>query len=80
MKVTVRLFAAARQWAGADSIELDVQGSKVADVRAALFDRLPQLSTFGPQMRFAVDSDFADDATPVTTNTEIACIPPVSGG
>jgi molybdopterin converting factor subunit 1 len=80
MKVNVRLFAAARQWAEADSIELEMPGTTVADLRIALLSRLPKLSTFGPQLRFAVNSEFADDSTLVPINAEVACIPPVSGG
>ena len=33
-----------------------------------------------PQMMFAVDTRYADDATPIPPNADVACIPPVSGG
>ncbi|MCC7086078.1 MAG: MoaD/ThiS family protein [Pirellulales bacterium] len=81
MKIQVKLFAAARQWAGADSVELEMSDKPlVADLRRALTSRLPRLEQFGPQLRFAVDSEFADDDTPISAQTEVACIPPVSGG
>ncbi len=81
MIVTVKLFAVARQLAGADKIELDMNGAiTVADVRRKLVEQLPHLAQFGPQLRFAVNAEYADDATPLPANSEVACIPPVSGG
>jgi molybdopterin converting factor small subunit len=81
MKLQVKLFAVARQWAGADSVELNVPaGATVADVRQALLARLPQLAQFGPQLRFAVSAEYADDATPIPAAADVACIPPDSGG
>jgi sulfur-carrier protein len=81
VKVNVQLFAVARQWAAADSIALDVpEGATVADVRQALLARLPGLAPFGPQLRFAVNAEYADDALPIPAAADVACIPPVSGG
>jgi sulfur-carrier protein len=81
MKVSVKLFAVARQWAGADSVELDVPAAAtVAAVRQALLTRLPQLAQFGSQLRFAVNADYADDSLVVCSGSDVACIPPVSGG
>jgi molybdopterin converting factor small subunit len=79
--VKLQLFAVARQWAEADCLELDLPNfATVADVRRALLLRLPKLSQFGPHLRFAVSADYADDATPISSEMEIACIPPPSGG
>ena len=81
MKLQVHLFAAARQWAGAEAIALDLPAeSNVADLRREMLARLPRLTAFGPQLRFAVNAQYADDATPIPPNADIACIPPVSGG
>jgi molybdopterin converting factor subunit 1 len=81
MIVNVRLFAVARQLAGAETIALDLPRSvTVADVRQNLITRLPPLAQFGSQLRFAVNAEYADDAMPVPANAEVACIPPVSGG
>jgi molybdopterin converting factor subunit 1 len=81
MKFKIQLFAVARELAGAAAIELDLPPSAtVADVRRELIARLPQLGQFGRQLRFAVNSEFADDGTPVPSAAEVACIPPVSGG
>ena len=81
MKVQVRLFAAAKEWAKAGTIELDVPGgATVAEVRSALVIRVPRLAQFGPQLRLAVNADYADDATAISPDADVACIPPVSGG
>jgi molybdopterin converting factor subunit 1 len=81
MKVQVKLFAVARQWAGADAVQLDLPaGATVATARQALLARLPKLAQFGSQLRFAVDADYANDATPISPGNDVACIPPVSGG
>ena len=81
MKLQVRLFAAARQWAKASTIDLDLPGgANVADVRSALVVRVPQLAQFGPQLRLAVNAEYADDAAAILPDADVACIPPVSGG
>jgi molybdopterin synthase sulfur carrier subunit len=81
MNVKVRLFAVAKDLAGSDAIELELPtGSTVADLRRTLFERFDRLKQFGPQLRFAVNAEFAGDQTAVTPNSDVACIPPVSGG
>jgi molybdopterin converting factor small subunit len=81
MTVHVRLFAVVRQWAGAPALDVEVPGTgTVGDVRRAMLARMPQLQRFGGHLRFAVNSDYADDATPIGADSEIACIPPPSGG
>ena len=81
MKLQVRLFAVVRGWAGQDAVELDLPAAAtVTDVRRAMLTRLPQLSQFGPQLRFSVNAQYADDATPIPAGAEVACIPPPSGG
>jgi sulfur-carrier protein len=81
MNVDVQLFAVVRQWAGADSIQLDVPaGATVATLREKLLAKVPQLAAFGTQLRFAVNADYADDNTQIPAAAVVACIPPVSGG
>jgi molybdopterin synthase catalytic subunit/molybdopterin synthase sulfur carrier subunit len=81
MKIRVKLFAVGRQWAGADSVEVEVPvDATVGTVRQALLARLPQLAQFGSQLRFAVNADYANDSTAVPASADVACIPPVSGG
>jgi sulfur-carrier protein len=81
MKVKVRLFAVAKELAGSDIIEVDVPlDCTVSDLRCVMFEHFPRLKQFGPQLRFAVNAEFADDQTPIHEQSEVACIPPVSGG
>jgi sulfur-carrier protein len=81
MKVHVKLFAVAKQWAEADAVELDLPAqASIADLRQLLLSHLPRLEKFGPHLRFAVNSEYADDDTKIPTGAEVACIPPVSGG
>ena len=81
MKLQVRLFAAARQWAKASTIELEVPAkSTVAEVRKALMGQVPQLAQFGPQLRLAVNREYAQDSAVICPDADVACIPPVSGG
>jgi molybdopterin converting factor small subunit len=81
VKVKLQLFAVARQWADADSLELDLSNpATIGDVRRELLARLPKLAQFGRHLRFAVNAEYADDATPISPEMEIACIPPPSGG
>lgn len=81
MKVSVRLFAVAKDAMGDGVLELELNdGATIADVRNGLVARLPDLNAMSALLRFAVNEDFADDSTVVHATDEIACIPPVSGG
>lgn len=81
MKVAVKLFAAARQAAERESIELDVaEPATVASVRQAIEVQYPGVHRVARNSLFAVDGQYADDAASVSSASEIACIPPVSGG
>ena len=81
MKIDVRLFAVARELAGADSISVELPtDSTVVMLRIAIGRDFPQLSPLLPQVLFAVGSEYANDDTILTADAEVACIPPVSGG
>jgi molybdopterin converting factor small subunit len=81
VKVKLQLFAVARQWADTGFLELELSNpATIGDVRRELLARWPKLSQFGRHLRFAVNTEYADDATPISPEMEIACIPPPSGG
>ena len=81
MKFRVQMFAFARQCAGAEALEIELPtGATVADLRHGLFARLPELGSLGPRLLFALNGEYAGDATRLPADCEIACIPPVSGG
>jgi molybdopterin converting factor small subunit len=81
MKVWVRLFAALREAAGRDRIELDLpEPATVGQCRRRLAEAVPGL---GPQMGaalFAIDARYAADNETIDPGKELACFPPVSGG
>ena len=81
MTIRVQLFAAPRQILGRDEIRLDLPaGATVAEVRQSLVALDEGLRPLAAHLRFAVDGHYAHDATPVAPESEVACIPPVSGG
>jgi molybdopterin converting factor subunit 1 len=81
VRVTVRLFAAARHLAGNDAIELEL-GPKatVAGLRERLAESCPALAGVLKHARFAVNAEYASEKTEIAEGAEVAVIPPVSGG
>jgi len=81
MKVRVRLFAVARQLAGADAVEVSLPDAPTAaDLRRALAEQWPALAPLVPHMMVAIGSSYADEQTKIPAGADLACIPPVSGG
>ena len=81
MKVTVQLFAIARESAGADRVEVELrEPATVSALRQRLAADFPPLRGVLEQSRIAVDGSFADGADMIQPGAEVACIPPVSGG
>ncbi len=81
MVVNVRLFALAKQKAGRDVLAIELtDGASVADLRKALVQQSPELAPLVPNLMIAVDTHYASDDLRITESSEIAAIPPVSGG
>ena len=81
MKLRVKLFAVAKELAGHDEVEVELpDGATVADVRHAIERSHPVLGRILPHALWAVDAAYATDATPLSETSEVALIPPVSGG
>jgi molybdopterin converting factor subunit 1 len=81
MIVPVRLFARARDLAGADIIRVELpDGATVADLRCRLAADYPALAGLLERSALAVENDFADDSRVLPANAEVALLPPVSGG
>ena len=74
MRVTVRLFAALRERAGAGELVLD-DVSRVDDVWPAL-----GLGDEPPGLLYAVNREYAERGRELAEGDEVALIPPVSGG
>jgi molybdopterin converting factor small subunit len=77
----VRLFARAKDLAGADAVTVDVPaGATVAELRRRLGDVCPPLAGLLPRCAIAIGGEFAEDALTLPTGAEVALLPPVSGG
>ena len=81
MKLDVRLFAAARQTAGRDSIDVELpEGTTIGRLRNQLAAEFPQLAGLVQQAMFSIDAEYAADTEEIHPDADVACIPPVSGG
>lgn len=81
MKVRVKLFAVARQHIGRDTIEVELpESATIRQLRSALIEQHPPLADVIPHARFALSSEYAADSATISPDSEIALIPPVSGG
>lgn len=80
--VTVLYFAQARELAGcASEAVADAPGAAdEAELRAWLASRHPSLADLLPRCRIAVDRELLQAATPLREGSEVAVLPPVSGG
>ena len=76
MHVRVRLFAALRERAGAEEIDLELpEGASVADALSRM-----QGVTGNLRVVMAVNQEYADESALLSAGDELALIPPVSGG
>ena len=81
MRVIVKLFAGVRELAGRERIEIELaEGANVAALRAAMGAEYPPVSPLLPYTLFAIGARYATDETAVAEGSEVACVPPVSGG
>ncbi len=81
MKLDVRLFAQARDLAGAEHVSVELpDSSTVADLRAAVAAQYPQLAPLTRNLLIAIGTDYASNETMLSPDADIACFPPVSGG
>lgn len=81
MTIAVRLFARAKDLAGAETVTVALpERATVADLRRRLAADHPKLASLLEHCAFAVNDEFADDASPLPAGAEVALLPPVSGG
>lgn len=81
MIVRIKLFAVAKQLAGADSVAVEMPAlGTVGDLRAAAAVQYPALAAVLRRAFIAINAEYARDEMIVPAHAEIACIPPVSGG
>ena len=81
MRVTIRYFAAARERAGisSETLELD-EAATAAEALAAACARHTALQPVAQRLRLAVDQEFTTPERKLRDGSEVALIPPVSGG
>lgn len=81
MTVSVMLFARAKDLAGTDRIELELEtDGTILDLKRALSIRCPLMSSISDSLLWAVNNQYANDTTIVRPTDTVACFPPVSGG
>lgn len=81
MQFCVRLFARARDVVGQDVALVDLPpGATVADLRRSLGADYPQLKSLLERSALAINNEFVGESIEVIPGSEIALLPPVSGG
>jgi molybdopterin synthase sulfur carrier subunit len=82
MKVSVLLFAHARELVESSSVELELPDGNVTvkSVTDALTSKYPALADVMKTAMIAVNRKYVDEDANVSAKDEIAVIPPVSGG
>lgn len=81
MRITVRLFARARDLAGTERLEMDLpDGARVRDARVRLLAEVPALGPLLKSLLMAINGEYATDESPLRDSCELAAFPPVSGG
>ena len=81
MKISIRLFAVAKQLVGQDSVSVELAaGSTIGQLRGQLAVQVPALAAILPHVLFAVGSEYVQNDWVISPDSDVACIPPVSGG
>ena len=80
-EIKVKLFAMLRESVGKSEITMAVpSGFTVRDLTNEVLKKYPQLKPFSNKFVTAVNCKVTNDNTIITSNDEIALLPPVSGG
>ncbi len=81
MQITVKLFGAVREAAGAKELCLDLgAGARAADIWDRLVFEYPDVERFGTRLAVAVNLEVSDLDAQLQDGDEVAFLPPVSGG
>ena len=81
MKIRLLAFATARDALGGGETELEVPGgTTVADLAGLLLEEYPDLAAIWSRLAVAVDGDLAQPGKELHEGSEVALLPPVSGG
>ncbi len=81
MIVKLMLFAAAKEIAGTDKMEIALDdAATIGDLKQLLAEQHPSLLDLIEKSTFSVDQEYVRDEKPLYHDAEIGFIPPVSGG
>ena len=75
----VKLFGIAKEIVGSATLHINEEVTNVADLKKFLFDSYPDFNSIH-SFAVAVERVYADDDKLISSDNEIAIIPPVSGG
>lgn len=78
-KITLKCFGIVRDILGSDIHQLDEQRLSVKELRSLLNTKYHQMTQISGYM-VAVNQTYASDDKMITSQDEVAIIPPVSGG
>jgi molybdopterin converting factor subunit 1 len=79
--MNVLLFARAREVIGKDRVEIaPPEPASVGELKRRLMQTYPAIAGLLEKSVFAVNDEFAEDATAIPPGAEVALLPPVSGG
>ena len=81
MRIRLLAFASAAEALGTPETELELpDASRMAELRAHLERRHPDLGSLWDRLAIAVDGQIVGDNHPLSEGCEVALLPPVSGG
>jgi molybdopterin converting factor small subunit len=81
MRLRLLAFATASDVLGTEEVAIEVgDGLDVSGLRTELARRYPALQPLWPRLAIGVDGVIADAETPLREGSEVALLPPVSGG
>lgn len=81
MRVKLLAFASAAEAIGAAESSMDLpDGATVADLRQSLEARHPEIAALWQRLAVAVDGSVVDSDHTLSEDSEVALLPPVSGG
>lgn len=79
-RLVVTLFAGMAEIVGARHVEIEWHGGTVADLRREMVAYSPAIGPLLARSAVAVAGRYAADDRPIAAGSEVAIIPPVSGG
>ena len=79
-RLVVTLFAGMAEIVGSRHLEIDWNGGTVADLRREILAARPAIGPLLTRSAVAVAGRYAPDDRRIAAGTDVALIPPVSGG